>query len=79
MSHLKGHKLEYLFCFVFCFVFVFVFFWQKGTGAESVDMATTHSCQSVFLVREKHCCNILKIFSIQCFNFLICIIEKRNI
>ena len=44
MSYLKGHKREYLFCLVFCFVFVFVcvFFLQKGTGAESVDKATTH-------------------------------------
>ena len=53
MSHLKGHKLEYLFCFIlfFCFVFVFcflVFFLQKGTGAESVDMATTNKLSICF-------------------------------
>ena len=49
MSHLKGHKLEYLFCFVlfFCFLF-FVFFLQKGTGAESVDMATTNKLSICF-------------------------------
>ena len=42
MSHLKGHKLEYLFCFVL------VFFLQKGTGAESVDMATTNKLSICF-------------------------------
>ena len=44
MSHLKGHKLEYLFCFCFCFFF----FLQKGTGAESVDMATTNKLSICF-------------------------------
>ena len=49
MSHLKGHKLEYLFCFCFCFCFLFfVFFLQKGTGAESVDMATTNKLSICF-------------------------------
>ena len=41
MSHLKGHKLEYLFCFV-------LFFLQKGPGAESVDMATTNKLSICF-------------------------------
>ena len=33
---------------IFVSVFVFFFFFQKGTGAESIDMATTHKLSICF-------------------------------
>ena len=62
-------------------------FSHKGTGAKNLDMATTQKLSICFpsmviyiSVAEfgKHCCNILDMFSIQCFTFLFCIIQKRK-
>ena len=62
-------------------------FSHKGTGAKSVDMATTQKLSICFpsiviyiSVAEfgKHCCKFRDMFSIQCFTFLICIIQKRK-
>ena len=56
----------------------YLFFHRKVLQPRVNTWPQHRSCQSDSLFREKRCCNTLKIFSIYCFNFLICIIQKRN-